>query len=122
LSWCDQSGLPPSSVQLAFFVYREMDRKRQPSNYPVTPAAMCNQGFSIQRPRCLPENVGDDREIEAFSKTGFPIGAVGPMGKISNHEPARQDGRPDLVIDQSGGCSSVSFFSSKPVRLTAGLK
>jgi len=25
-------------VQLAFFVYREIDRKRQPSNHPVTPA------------------------------------------------------------------------------------
>jgi len=45
LSWCDQSGLPPSSVQLAFFVYREMDRKRQPSNYPVTLAAMSQSRF-----------------------------------------------------------------------------
>jgi hypothetical protein len=45
LSWCDQSGLTPSSVQLAFFVYREMDRKRQPSNYPVTPAAMSQSRF-----------------------------------------------------------------------------
>ena len=45
MSWSDQSGLPPSSVQLAFFVYREMDRKRQPSNYPVTPAAMSQSRF-----------------------------------------------------------------------------
>ena len=32
-------------MQLAFFVYREMDRKRQPSNYPVTPAAMSQSRF-----------------------------------------------------------------------------
>jgi hypothetical protein len=63
LSWSDQSGLPPSSVQLAFFVYREMDRKRQPSNYPVTPAAMSQSRFLDPAPALFAANVGHDRAM-----------------------------------------------------------
>jgi hypothetical protein len=50
-------------VQLAFFVYREMDRKRQPSNYPVTPAAMSQSRFLNPASALLPQNVAHDRAM-----------------------------------------------------------